>query len=107
MQFKTEKEMRKYGIAFDPLDPNRLVPLSQLVHSQETAADSVPEERVELGDAHQETSVMSTGSDASFAQNLRWRWKRRHMGRSVHHDGNKGRVHRNSFHRGSLPRDVP
>jgi hypothetical protein len=68
MKFKTEEEMHKYGIGIDPLDPNRVVPLSQLVHSQKTAADSVADERVGPGDAHQETSVVSTSSDGSFAR---------------------------------------
>jgi hypothetical protein len=68
LKFRDEEEMRKYGIGIDPLDPNRVVPLSQLVHSQDIAADTVAENRVGQGVAHQETAVLSTGSDGSFAR---------------------------------------
>ena len=37
MKFANEAEMRQSGIAFDPRDPNRAVPISELLHSQDVA----------------------------------------------------------------------
>ena len=58
MKIANERELRTYGLAIDPRDPNRAIPISESLHIQNSATDSAAESQAGKGDSEENMPII-------------------------------------------------